>query len=133
MAISIKQNRSALAQTIDAPLQSSTAWDVESSYAYCEQLARSHYENFPVGSVLVPKHLRKYFYSIYAFARTADDFADEGYNDNHSEVERLALLDEWRVMLKDCFAGRVQHPIFIALCDTQAKCKLPISLFEDLL
>lgn len=133
MATSIKQNRSTLAQTIDAPLQSSTAWDVESSYAYCEQLARSHYENFPVGSVLVPKHLRKYFYSIYAFARTADDFADEGYNDNHSEAERLALLDEWRLMLQDCFAGRATHPIFIALNDTQQKCQLPISLFEDLL
>src|SRR5262249_36942778 len=86
-----------------------------------------------VGWVLVPKPQRNFFYTIYAFARTADDFADEGYNDNHSEAERLALLDEWRVMLKDCFAGRVQHPIFIALCDTQAKCKLPISLFEDLL
>jgi phytoene synthase len=133
MATSLKQNRSALAQTIDAPLQSSTAWDVESSYAYCEQLARSHYENFPVGSVLVPKRLRKYFYSIYAFARTADDFADEGYNDNHSEAERLALLDEWQLMLQDCFAGRVAHPIFIALNDTRQKCKLPISLFEDLL
>lgn len=133
MAISIKQNRSALAITIDAPLQSSTAWDVESSYAYCEKLARSHYENFPVGSVLVPKRLRKYFYSIYAFARTADDFADEGYNDNHSEAERLALLDEWRVMLRDCFAGHASHPIFIALHDTQQQCKLPITLFEDLL
>lgn len=133
MATSIKQNRSALAHTIDTPLQSSTAWDLESSYTYCERLARSHYENFPVGSVLVPKHLRKYFYSIYAFARTADDFADEGYNENHSEAERLALLDEWRVMLKDCFAGRARHPIFIALNDTKAKCKLPMSLFEDLL
>ncbi len=133
MAISIKQNRSTLAHTIDSPLQTSTAWDVESSYAYCERLARSHYENFPVGSVLVPKHLRKYFYSIYAFARTADDFADEGYADNHSEAERLDLLDEWRLMLQDCFAGRATHPIFIALHDTRANCKLPISLFEDLL
>ena len=52
-------------------------WSAAEGFAYCERLARSHYENFPVGSLLVPKNRRPHFYSIYAFARTADDFADE--------------------------------------------------------
>jgi squalene synthase HpnC len=133
MATSITQPRRALAKPIDDPLQRAKTWSVAESYAYCETLARSHYENFPVGSVLVPKRLRNYFYSIYAFARTSDDFADEGYGEGYSEQERLSLLDEWRVMLKNAFAHRARHPIFIALADTQAKFNLPIELFEDLL
>ncbi|MBI3654178.1 MAG: squalene synthase HpnC [Acidobacteria bacterium] len=96
-------------------------------------MARSHYENFPVGSVLVPKPLRKFFYAIYAFARISDDFADEGYDAGYSEAERLELLDEWREMLAEAFAGRARHPVFVALADTQAQCHLPLDLFEDLL
>ncbi len=42
-----------------------------------EGLAATHYENFPVGSFLVPKAKRGAFRWIYAFARTADDLADE--------------------------------------------------------
>src|SRR5205085_2371362 len=80
-----------------------------------------------------PKHLRKYFYSIYAFARTSDDFADEGYGEGYTEQERLELLDEWRVMLREAFAGRASHPIFVALADTRKKFNFSISLFEDLL
>lgn len=133
MVTSCRQNRIALAQSIDAPLIKSQNWSLPSSYAYCENLARTHYENFPVGSVLVPKPLRKYFYSIYAFARTADDFADEGYDENYTEAARLELLDEWRAMLGEAVAGRARHPVFIALADTQTQFDLPISLFEDLL
>jgi phytoene synthase len=133
MATKIKQQRSALAKPIDEPLAYAKTWSLNEAYSYCEKLALSHYENFPVGSVLVPKRLRKYFYSIYAFARTSDDFADEGYDEGYSEQERLELLDEWRVMLQEAFAGRARHPIFVALADTQAKFNLPISLFEDLL
>jgi hydroxysqualene synthase len=133
MATSIRQNRIPLAQSIDAPQTQSPSWSLQSSYTYCERLARSHYENFPVGSVLVPKTLRPYFYSIYAFARIADDFADEGYEENYSEQARLELLDEWRAMLDQSLAGRASHPVFVALADTQKKFDLPVFLFEDLL
>ena len=75
---------------------STKSCSVEDAYAYCQRMAESHYENFPVGSLLVPKSLRKHVYSIYAFARTADDFADEGYDTNElSEADRLAALDDW--------------------------------------
>ncbi len=109
------------------------SWSLESANEYCLRLARSHYENFPVGSVLAPPRLRKHFYSIYAFARIADDFADEAYDEDHSEQERLGLLEEWREMLRAAFAGRATHPVFIALAETVKQFELPISLFEDLL
>lgn len=107
---------------------------VEEAYAYCRRMAESHYENFPVGSMLVPKPLRKHVYSIYAFARTADDFADEGYDANElSEADRLAALEDWQQKLERCFAGDAGHPVFIALAATVKELNLPIQLFSDLL
>lgn len=122
-----------LAHSIRGEHITSRVWSDDSAYDYCEKIARSHYENFPVGSILIPKPLRKHFYSIYAFARTADDFADEGYAESYSERERLELLEEWRDMLRQAFKGRATHPVFIALRQTQAQFDLPITLFEDLL
>ena len=52
-----------------------------------------HYENFPVGSLILPRRLRKPVHAVYAFARTADDMADEGCMP--SEV-RLAGLEGLR-------------------------------------
>jgi squalene synthase HpnC len=130
-ATQIKPNT--LSQAINGEHVTGRSWSVDSAYDYCERLARSHYENFPVGSVLVPKSLRKHFYSIYAFARTADDFADEGYAENYTEQERLDLLEEWRQMLRASGEGRASHPIFIALAETRSQYGLPITLFEDLL
>jgi len=62
----------------------------ESGYEQALMLAKSHYENFPVVSVLIPSQLRKHIAIIYWFARTADDLADEG---NLSDVERIEKLD----------------------------------------
>ncbi len=112
-----------------APLSQSVA----EAFAYCENMARSHYENFPVGSLLVPKSKRKHVYSIYAFARTADDFADEGYGTKITPSERLELLADWESQLENCFAGSAQHPIFIALAETVRTLDLPPQLFKDLL
>ena len=50
-----------------------------------------HYENFPVGSILLPRRLRKPIHAVYAFARTADDIADEG---GTADAERLSGLDD---------------------------------------
>ena len=61
---------------VDAPPMT----ELREAYAACEALAQSHYENFPVASRLMPARLRPHVAAIYAFARTADDFADEpGY------------------------------------------------------
>jgi hydroxysqualene synthase len=123
----------AFGQAIHGTEITAQSWSLESAYEYCARLAKSHYENFPVGSLLAPPRLRKHFYSIYAFARTADDFADEAYDEDHSEHERLGLLDEWREMLRSAFAGRATHPVFIAMAETVRQFELPLGLFEDLL
>jgi squalene synthase HpnC len=103
------------------------------AFAYCERLARAHYENFPVGSLLIPKNKRQHVYSIYAFARTADDFADEGYENGLNESERLSALDDWKSKLEACYCGEADHPIFIALSETIKALQLPVGLFHDLL
>jgi phytoene synthase len=70
---------------------------VREAYAACERIARQHYENFPVASRLLPTPMRPHIAAIYAFARAADDFADEG---DLTPEERLALLDDWGNRLK---------------------------------
>ncbi len=133
MSTAIQHGTGALAHAINAPLAAGDSWPLDRAYDYCEKLTRSHYENFPVGSALIPKRLRKHFYSIYAFARIADDFADEGYGEGHSERERLELLDQWRRMLIESLAGRASHPVFVALAGTVSEYGLPPVLFEDLI
>lgn len=103
------------------------------AYDYCERMARSHYENFPVGSLLVPAGVRRHVYSIYAFARTADDFADEGYGSGIDEAARLASLDDWERRLEDCARGRAIDPVFVALAETIRELDLPVQLLRDLL
>ena len=103
---------------------------VEQAFAYCEGVTRNHYENFPVASRFIPLHLRPHVYSIYAFARTADDFADEA---SLTPSERLHKLDEWGQSLDECFAGRAQSPVFIALAETTRRLNIPKKPFQDLL
>ncbi len=117
------------------------------AYQHCEQIAKSHYENFPVGSLLIPKKLRPHIWAIYAFARAADDFADEGYPQrNHypnlelwrkkiqeAEPFRLNQLEDWNQKLRSCVNTSSDHPVFSALGQTIRELNLPLSLFEDLL
>lgn len=105
---------------------------ISSSFKYCEDLTKSHYENFPVASLLIPKSKRKYIYAIYSFARAADDFADEP-NIEGGKEKRLVLLDEWNAKLRDCYNGKAYDPIFIALSVTVKDCSIPLELFENLL
>lgn len=107
-------------------------WQLDEAYRYCESVVRSHYENFPVGSFLVPRALRRHFYSVYAFARIADDFADE-HEGRLLPDERLELLHKWHGLLKEAAEVPVNHPVFAALGDTIREFDLPIQLFEDLL
>lgn len=110
-----------------------SVWTVANSFAYCEHLARTHYENFPVGSRLVSRSKRPHVYSIYAFARIADDFADEDDNTVKTADARLAALNDWGRQLEDCVRGRTRHPVFIALAETIQELELPVELFRDLL
>ncbi len=104
-------------------------WTVESGYRWCERLASRHYENFPVASRLVPAHLRPHVAAVYAFARTADDFADEP----RYEGRRSQALDAWEELLETCYRREVQHPVFIALRDTVRRHQIPIVPLRALL
>ncbi len=105
-------------------------WSAEDGFRHCERIARDHYENFPVASLFVPKELRRYVWAIYAFARTADDFADEpGY----TLAERMDNLTRWERYLMDCYNGNPTHRIFAALAETVERFQIPIELFQDLL
>lgn len=107
----------------------SRRWTIESAYAHCAAITRGHYENFPVASRLIPSRLRPDVCSIYAFARTADDFADE----TEHEGGRLELLDEWERRLDGCLGGAAEHPVFIALGETIRRHELPDRWLRDLL
>lgn len=90
-----------------------------------------HYENFPVASIFLPARLRPAVRAIYAFARTADDFADEG---DHPAEWRLARLAEYHVHLDALERGEeVEHPVFRILAPHIRAYNLPYALFHDLL
>ena len=99
---------------------------VSDAYAACLEIARGHYENFPVASRLMPAALRPHVAAVYAFARGADDIADEP---GRSSAERLALLDEWSAHLRQA----PQSAVFEALDDTRRRFDLPLELFDNLL
>ena len=132
---------------------------VARAYAYCEGLARAHYENFPVASRLLPAPMRPHIAAIYAFARTADDFADEP---GRQPEERLRLLDAWSARLLGSdpnvrswetsttwlgsdpnkggeraesaqVGADANELIFVALGNTMRKHRLPRQLFDDLI
>ena len=105
-------------------------WTEEAAYAWCAKIARDHYENFPVASRLLPKRARKHVTAIYAFARYADDLADEG---EMPVEERLTALDLWNQRLEEAALGNAEGPIFTALSATLRDTEIPISLLSDLL
>ena len=105
-------------------------------------MAAAHYENFPVASRLVPARMRPHVAAVYAFARAADDFADEG---DVPQAQRLAWIDQWRALRQRGPASATGRPAvghvpaedvratFIAVHDTIARCRLDPQLFDDLL
>jgi squalene synthase HpnC len=95
------------------------------AYAYCTRIARAHYENFTIASILMPRAMRPHMHAIYAYARTADDFADED--------KSLTKLDEWERELDLCYAGAPCHPVFVALAETVRRFDIPREPFADLL
>ncbi len=107
------------------PLGSSLA----ESRKYTRWLATHHYENFSVATFLLPSHLRQHFYDVYAYCRWADDLGDE-VPDSRAALE---LLDWWEEQLLECYAGRVAHPVFVALQDTVDRFDIPIEPFRNLL
>lgn len=90
-----------------------------------------HYENFPVASMLLPRRLVPAVEAIYAFARSADDLADEG---DALPAQRLAALAVYEEALDAIERGEPQtDPLFARLAAVIAQYKLPMQPFRDLL
>jgi phytoene synthase len=107
---------------------SASETELRAAYAECRRLASRHYENFPTASYLVPRDKRDALAAVYAFARYADDVADEPGVEN-----RLEKLAEWRAKLDASYTGKIDHPVFLALHDSAERFQLSRENFENLL
>lgn len=104
---------------------------VRAGYRWCRRLARTHYENFPVASLLLPTRVRDAVVAIYAFARSADDIADEGALSDTQRLRQLADMDE---ALHAIASGQILDiPLYQALADSVSRHRLPLQPFHDLL
>jgi squalene synthase HpnC len=116
------------AEFVRSPDALSYTYPLDQARAYTHWLATHHYENFHVVSFLLPKRLHQDFYNVYAYCRWADDLGDE----IGSSAESLRLLAWWRSELDAMYAGRVKHPVFVALRSTVAEYGIPRQPFQDL-
>ncbi len=99
------------------------------AHAYCSRLTRTHYENFSVATLLLPRRLLRHFHGVYAYCRWADDLADE----TGGGPRALELLRWWKQELLRCYDGQARHPVMIALRSTIERFKIPPQPFLDLL
>lgn len=105
--------------------------ELSAAYSFCRRIASSHYENFPVGSLLIEKKHRPHFYSVYAFARLADDIGDEY---DFTPAERLELLNCLLANLKAVVGGdKSSNPILLATANSIKERQIPLQVFENLL
>ncbi len=103
--------------------------ETQAAFQWCKRLALGHYENFPVGSVLIPKMQRPHFFSVYAFSRIADDIADEP---GFTQEERSALLQQYESLLLH-HSAQSTHPIFRSLDVSIRVCSIPLQPLLHLL
>jgi len=106
-----------------------TAPTLAEAREYCSRLARTHYENFSVGTWFLPKRLRQHFFNVYSYCRISDDLSDE-VGDAPASLE---LLDQWEGELEACYEGTPRHPVFVALAETVRQFDIPRHEFSDLL
>lgn len=104
---------------------------LKSAYRQCQLIAKQHYENFPVASLILPSKIRTAVAVIYVFARRADDLADEGIV---SDEERLEQLSQMETELQQTINGNIPDDyLYLALDDVIKTYKLPGNLFFDLI
>jgi len=97
--------------------------------AYCGELTRTHYENFSVATLLLPRRLLQHFHSVYSYCRWADDLGDETGGGTYA----LGLLGWWREELLRCYDGTPRHPVMVALQQTIQRFQIPPTPFLELL
>ena len=99
------------------------------AYRVCEDIARTHYENFPVASRFLPADRRIALAAIYAFARQADDVADA----RAPSADRLRALDAIEGAFLRSLDGEPRGPVLVALADAIERHRLATEPFLDLL
>ncbi|MFM8273844.1 MAG: squalene synthase HpnC, partial [Gemmata sp.] len=97
--------------------------------AYCAHVAKSHYENFTVASLLLPRRLVRHFHAVYAYCRWSDDIADETAGGQAA----LDLIAWWRAELLACYESGPRHPVMLALRETVLRFGIPAEPFLALL
>jgi squalene synthase HpnC len=97
--------------------------------AYCASVARRHYENFSVVTLLLPRRLIRHFQAVYAYCRWSDDLADE----TSGGEATLQRIDRWRQELLTCYSGEPHHPVTVALRETIHRFAIPPGQFLNLL
>ena len=105
----------------------------EEAYEFCKKITAGHYENFPVGSILLPPSKREHFYPIYSFARIADDISDEIAYD--LKIKKIELLEKFDSQLEDksFLEKKSGNPVFLALSRTLQSTGIPAEPFHKLI
>lgn len=103
--------------------------ELRAAYAECEKIASLHYENFRIGSRLLPAAERRHLAALYAFARGADDIADEP----DTATDRIGALDRWEDDLDRALAGESVAPVFVATAHTIEECGLEVAELRKLM
>jgi squalene synthase HpnC len=114
---------------LHGPQSTRTAPALPAARAYCAHVAKSHYENFTVVSLLLPRRLIPHFHAVYAYCRWSDDLADETAGGQVA----LDLIAWWRGELLACYDGTPRHPVAVALRETIRRFNIPPQPFLDLL
>ena len=105
--------------------------ELKLAYRQCQQIAKQHYENFPVASFILPSKIRTAVAVIYVFARRADDIADEGIANENKRIQQLTQLES---ELQQTIDGNLPDDyLFLALSDVIKTFNLPTHLFFDLI
>ena len=100
---------------------------IESSYAFCEKVARGRARNFYYSFLLLRRPKRRAMCAVYAFMRECDDRSDGP----EAALERVL---EWRGGLAAALAGNApDHPVWPAFLDTVRRYRIPEAYFYALL
>lgn len=104
---------------------------INDAYMHCMYVVKSHYENFPVASKLLPKSIRKHVAAVYAFSRYADDLADEGNLSSELRLQKLSVLE---TQIERTLRGEpTNEKHLVALCHTIQEKNLSTQYFKDLI
>jgi 15-cis-phytoene synthase len=103
--------------------------DLDEAYRECERITWTQARNFAYGIRLLPAHKRRGLAVIYAFARRIDDIGDGTL----PPEDKIAALEDARLVLGDLTAAGADDPVLLALADVERSFPVPIAAFGELI